>query len=135
MRLTVKHTGPGSGMECTTPQGATITFDDPDTGTFGASPVQHLLSALGACALVDVAIFLKKKRLTFTNLRVECVAQRRDEPYPRVFQSVKLVFRVEGAVPKKAFDDVVRLAVEKYCTVAGTVKEGASVEWEAVVSN
>lgn len=133
MRLTVAHTGPGSGMECTTPQGVTMTFDDPDTGRHGASPVQHLLAAIGACALVDVDIFLRKKRLAFTNLRVECVAQRREEPYPRVFTSVKLVFHVEGAVPQKAFDDVVRLAVEKYCTVAGTVAAGAPVSFEAVV--
>lgn len=131
MRLTVTHTGQGSGMECRTPQGQTMTFDDPDSGTYGASPMQHLLAAIGACALMDVDIILRKKRLAFTNLRVDCVGTRRDEPYPRVFTGVKLVFAVDGDVPVKAFDDAVRLSVEKYCSVGGTVQDGAPIAYEA----
>lgn len=134
MRLTVVHTGKGSAMECTTPQGVTMTFDDPDEGTHGGSPMQHLLAAVGACALVDVAVILRKKRLTFRDLRVECVGARRDEPYPRVFTDVKLVFRVEGDVPQRTFDDVVKLSVDKYCSVAGSLREGAPVRYEAVAA-
>lgn len=133
MRLTVVHTGKGSAMECTTPKGVTMTFDDPDTGTHGASPMQHLLAAIGACALIDVDVFLRKKRKTFSNLRVECVGARRDEPFPRVFTDVRLVFTVEGDVSPDVFDSVVRLAVDKYCSVGGTVTEGAPVRWEATV--
>ena len=134
MSLTVRHLGEGSAMECTTPQGALITFDDPDTGTHGGSPVQHLLSAIGACALIDVDVFLRKKRIAFRDLSVECVAKRRDAPeYPRVLQEIKLVFHVAGDVPTKAFDDVLKLAVEKYCSVAGTVVEGAKVTYEAKI--
>lgn len=133
MRLTVTHTGEGSGMSCTTPQGVLMTFDDADKGTHGASPMQHLLAAVGACALMDVDIILRKKRLTFSNLRVECVGARRDEPYPRVFTGIRLVFRVDGDVPAKAFDDAVRLSVEKYCSVGGTIQEGAPIAHEAVV--
>lgn len=133
MRLTVQHLGKGSAMECRTPQGATITFDDPDEGTHGGSPMQHLLSAIGACALMDVDTILRKKRLTFSNLRVECVGGRREDPFPRVFTGVKLTFRVEGDVPPNVFLDVVKLASTKYCSVAGTVREGAGVDVEAIV--
>ena len=133
MRLTVTHTGKGSGMSCTTPQGATMTFDDPDTGNHGASPMQHLLAAIGACALVDVDIILRKKRLSFSNLRVECVGTRRDQPYPRVFTGVQLVFHVDGEVPPDVFADVARMSVEKYCSVGGTVQEGAPIRFETRV--
>lgn len=133
MRLTVTHTGNGSGMECATPQGATMTFDDPDTGTHGASPMQHLLAAVGACALIDLDIFLRKKRLAFRDLRVECVGQRPDEGYPKPFVGIKMVFRVEGEVPQKAFEDATRLAVEKYCSVGATVSKAAPIAWEARV--
>lgn len=132
MRLTVAHTGKGMAMECRTPQGATIGFDDSDEPTTG-SPVQHLLASIGACALMDVDIILRKKRVAFSGLRVECVAQRRDEPYPRIFTGVALVFHVEGDVPQKVFDDVVKLSVDKYCTVAGTLAVGAPVRYEARV--
>lgn len=134
MILTVRHTGQGDAMECTTPQGATMTFDNPDTGNHGASPMQHLLGAIGACALMDVDIILRKKRLCFSNLRVECVGARRDEPYPRVFTGVRMVFHVEGDVKPDVFADVVRLSVDKYCSVAGTISSGAPVAYESVVA-
>lgn len=135
MELTVCHLGADrkSAMECTTPQGTVMTFDDPDTGTHGASPVQHLLASIGACALVDVGIILKKKRLDWRDLRVTCTGTRRDEPFPRVFTDVKLRFEV-GGVGQKVFEEAVRLSVDKYCTVAGTVKAGAAVAYEAVAT-
>lgn len=133
MRLTVTHTGKGSAMECTTPQGVTMTFDDPDTGTHGGSPMQHLLAAVGACALIDVDVILRKKRLAFSNLRVECVGTRRDQPYPRVFTDLKLAFHVDGDVPPAVFADVVKMSVEKYCSAAGTVQAGAPVRFESAV--
>lgn len=133
MRLTVGHTGNGSDMECVTPQGATLRFSDPDASTFGASPMQHLLGAVGACALMDVDVILRKKRLSFSDLRVECVGARADEGHPRPFQDVRLVFHVSGDVPQKAFDDAVRLSVEKYCSVGATVGRGAPIAFEARV--
>lgn len=133
MSLTVRHVGPGSAIECTTPQGVTMTFDDPDTGTHGGSPMQHVLAALGACALIEVEVILRKKRLTFSDLRVECVGERPDGVSPRPFLDLKLVFRVNGEVPQKAFDDAVRLSVEKYCSVGATLEKAAPIAHEAIV--
>lgn len=133
MRLTVGHTGKGSDMECRTPQGAVLRFSDPDESTFGASPMQSLLASIGACALMDVDVILRKKRLAFSNLRVECVGARPDEGHPKPFLDVRLLFRVEGDVPAKAFEDAVRLSVEKYCSVGATVMRGAPVAFEARV--
>ncbi|HUR67841.1 MAG TPA: OsmC family protein [Candidatus Thermoplasmatota archaeon] len=130
MRLTVATTGKGNALECRTPQGAVIGFDDTDAGTTG-SPVQHLLASIGACALMDVDVILRKKRLAYSGLRVECVGQRPDEGTPKPFLDVKLVFRVKGEVPPKAFDDAVRLSVEKYCSVGETVRNGAPIAFEA----
>jgi len=132
MRLTVTHTLQGEAIECVTPQGARIAFDDSAAGTSG-SPVQHLLASIGACALVDVEVILRKKRLAFSNLRVECIAQRPDEGHPKPLQAVKLLFRVDGDVPQKAFDDAVRLSVERYCSVGETVRKGAPVTYEGRV--
>lgn len=132
MRLTVTHTGKGHAMECVTPQGARIGFDDGDAGTTG-NPVQHLVAAIGACALYDVDVILRKKRLEFSDLRVECVATRPDEGTPKPLLDVKLLFHVKGDVPAKAFEDAARLAVEKYCSVGETVRKGAPIAFEAHV--
>lgn len=134
MRLTVTHTGKGHAMECVTPQGARIGFDDTTAGTTG-SPVQHLLAAIGACALYDVDVILRKKRLTFSDLRVECVGLRPDEGTPKPLTDVRLLFHVQGDVPAKAFDDAVRLAVDKYCSVGETLRRGTPIAFEARVAS
>lgn len=133
MRLTVTHTGNGNQVECKTPQGASMTFDG-DGGAYGATPMQHLLAAIGACSLMDVDIILKKKRLAYANLRCECVGDRPDKGTPTPFTGVQLVFRVDGDVTPKAFEDAVKLSVEKYCSVGDTVKHGAPIRWEAKVN-
>jgi len=132
MSLTVTHTGKGFALDCTTPEGVPLRFDA-DGGTFGATPMQHLLAATGACALMDVNLILAKKRLTYSNLRVECVGERPSEGTPKPFHGIKLVFRVDGDVPQKAFDDAVRLSVEKYCSVEATLRKATPVAFEARV--
>lgn len=133
MVLTVTHTGAGNALACTTPQGATMTFDG-DGGATGATPMQHLLASVGACALMDVQHILAKKRLAFSNLRVECVGARPDDATPKPFLGVKLRFLVDGDVPAKAFDDAVRLSVEKYCSVGATLEKPRPVTFEAHVT-
>lgn len=132
MELTVRHTGAGNQVACETPAGAKMTFDG-DGGSYGATPMQHLLASFGACAIMDVEIILRKKRLDFRNLRVDCIGDRPDEGTPKPFLGMRLVFRVEGEVPEKAFEDAVRLSVEKYCSVGDTLKKGIPLKWEAKV--
>lgn len=132
MRLTVAHTGKGHAMECVTPQGARFGFDDTEAGTTG-SPVQHLLASIGACALYDIDVILRKKRLSFSDLRVDCVGVRPDEGTPKPLTDVKLHFHVNGDVPAKAFEDAVRLSVDKYCSVGETIRKGSSIAFEAHV--
>lgn len=123
LRLVVRHTGEGHAVACESPAGGTITFDG-EGGAFGATPMQHLLSALAACTLMDVAVILRKKRLAFSNLRAEAFGTRPDEGHPKPFTGVRLVFRVDGGVPVKAFEDAVRLSYEKYCNVGATLRAG-----------
>lgn len=132
MSLTVVHSGEGHALDCKTPQGPVITFDA-DGGQHGATPMQHLLAAVGACALMDVGLILKKKRIQFRNLRAECVAQRADEGDAKPFLDLKLLFRVEGDVPDKAFQDAVKLSVEKYCSVEATLRRATPIAYEAKV--
>ncbi|MHB8605418.1 MAG: OsmC family protein [Thermoplasmatota archaeon] len=131
MHLTVNHMGESGLMESTTPQGGVMTFEG--DGEKAGSPMQHVLASAGACALIDIDSILRKKRLTFSDLRVDCIGDRPDHVTPRPFEAIRLVFRVKGDVPAKAFEDAVRLAVDKYCSVGATLKKGVSVTHEAVV--
>jgi putative redox protein len=132
MRLSVKHTGDGHHITCENEAGGKMAFDGGD-GAWAPTPMQHLLAAAGACALMDVEVILRKKRLAFRDLRVECVGQREKRGEVNPFTSMRLVFRVEGDVPAKAFEDAVRLSVEKYCSVGATIEKGVPIAHEAHV--
>lgn len=133
MRLAIRHTGDGHKIVADTLSAGELTFDG-EGGAFGATPMQHLLAALGACTLMDVAVILRKKRIAFADLWVEAIGVRPDEGHPKPFTGAHLVFHVAGDVPAKAFDDAVRLSFEKYCNVGATLRAGLVPTIEARVA-
>jgi putative redox protein len=94
-----------------------------------SSPVELVLIALCACTSVDVVGILRKKREPFTSLEV-CARAERSEDYPRVFTSIRLIYRVGGKVTRKAMEDAVRLSKDKYCSVSAMLQTSAKIEFE-----
>ena len=85
------------------------------------SPMQLVLSATGACAAVDIVQILKKKRKTVTDLQIEAEGIRREE-YPRRFTHIRLrfiLFSPDTSVEE--FEKVVKMGVEKYCSVSASL--------------
>lgn len=92
------------------------------------SPVELLLIALCACSATDVVGVLRKKREPFTALDVRAEADR-SETFPKVFTSIRMVYRVSGKVTRKAMEDAVRLSEEKYCSVSAMMAKSAKIEF------
>ena len=85
------------------------------------SPTELLLSALAACASVDLVQMLKKRRKTVTALEVDADGTRRDEN-PRGFTDITLTFELTSPdVNHEEFEKMAHLAATKYCSVAGTL--------------
>ena len=93
------------------------------------SPIELVLMALRACTASDVVGILRKKREPFTSLEVRATAERA-ETFPRVYTSIRLIYRVGGNVTHKAMEDAVRLSKEKYCSVSATLEKTAKIEFE-----
>jgi len=93
------------------------------------SPVELVLIGLCACTASDVVGILRKKREPFTGLEVRATAERADN-FPKVFTSIRLVYRVSGNVTHKAMEDAVRLSKEKYCSVSAMLEKTAKIEFE-----
>lgn len=83
----------------------------------GASPVEILLDALGACSAVDVVTILEKVRTPATRLEVVLEGDRHT-PEPRYLTSVTLRFDVwgDGISPDK-LERAINLSIGKYCSV------------------
>jgi putative redox protein len=108
------------------PDGPTARLDG--EGHVAQSPPDALLSALAACAAVDVVDILAKRRTPAEKLVVEAEAYRRNDA-PRRFVRINLTFAVEGAgVERVHVERAVRLAFEKYCSVAASLAPDIHVE-------
>lgn len=109
-----------------------------DTGSAekqAQSPMELLLSAISGCASVDVVEVMKKKRRQVDGLRVDVEADRRDEPYPRIFTAIRLNFVLTSPDAKdKEMEQAVRLSMDNYCSVAGMLREAATIDyrWEII---
>lgn len=90
------------------------------------SPMELVLIGLCGCTASDVVSILRKKRQPFTRLEVRAQAERAPDP-PQVYTSIRLTYRVSGAVEHKAMEDAVRLSEEKYCSVSAMLKKTARI--------
>jgi putative redox protein len=118
-------------FETMSPSGHLMTFDG--QGESGPSPMEHLISALGACSSIDVVMILQKGRHAVSSCRCELTAERA-ETSPRVFTRIHAHFVVEGeGLSQKHVERAVSLSLEKYCSVAlmlqETVEISHSSEW------
>ena len=104
-----------------------ITMDGSSKG--GNSPMELVLIALCGCTAYDVVTILQKKREPFTAVEVRAEAEKAADP-PRVYTTIKLVYRVKGEVARKAVEDAVRLSEEKYCSVAAMLNKTAKITYE-----
>ncbi len=94
------------------------------------SPVEILLSALNACAAVDVVLMLRKKRKTVTDLTIEAEGTRNEEP-PRYFKKIHCKFvLISPDTTEEDLYKVTKLAIEKYCSVASSLKSEISFSTE-----
>lgn len=109
--------------EAVNPQGNSVQIDmyDPEDKK-AQSPMDLLLSALGSCASVDAVLMMKKKRRTVVDFYVE-VEGDRNEGVPAFYTDISMKFvLVSPDAKQEEFAKVVALSVEKYCSVASSLK-------------
>jgi putative redox protein len=102
-----------------------------DTGSdkSASSPVELVLIAMCACTASDVVGILRKKREPFTSLEVRATAER-SEDFPKIFTSIRVIYRISGNVTHKAMEDAIGLSKEKYCSVSAMLEKTAKIEFE-----
>jgi len=115
MQGRVEWTG-GNGLLCTNSNQQSLEMDWED----GPSPMQVTLQMIGACSLVDVIVGLKDRN--FSKAWVE-LDSTRAETTPRVFETVEMIYHVEGDVPEKLLERIVSKSHEKYCSVSNMFTE------------
>jgi putative redox protein len=118
--VTVRWHG-GLDFDATDPVGAIVPMSSKED-VFGPSLL--LLAALGGCTGMDAVSVMTKKRVAFTDYRVEVTGQQR-EAYPRSYASITVEHIVQGdAVEDRAVARAIELSARQYCMVGATIASG-----------
>lgn len=115
-------------------EGNAITFYVPESaggaGT-GFRPMQSLLAGLAGCATIDILLILKKQKQNVTSVQVTVNGERAPEQEPSLWENAHVVFHIEGEVDPSKAEKAVELSMNKYCSVAATLRQaGAAITWE-----
>ena len=137
--LTAERTTPDYGMTITDATGNSMLIDIPaEQGGKGKGmrPMQTILAALCGCSAVDVVSILQKQQQEFTDLQILVDGEREHGKEPSVWQTVDLHFKLKGEIDAAKAYRAVQLSVEKYCSVAETLRRaGATISFKVFVND
>jgi len=127
------------GFEGTDAKGHTVRMDTSDeTGgsNFGIRPMQMLLMGIGGCSAIDIVMILKKQRQEVIDFSIHIAGDREKGKEPSLWENVKVVFTLTGNIDKEKAERACDLSMNKYCSVAETLRRGGTkLSWEVVVVN
>jgi putative redox protein len=117
--------------------GQTMTMDIPvDQGGHGngVRPMQSLLSALGGCSAVDIVMILKKQKQNITLFEMDIDGEREAGKEPALWQTIHIVFKFKGTLSQEQAEKACALSIDKYCSVAATLRAaGAVITWSVEI--
>jgi len=124
-------------FETTDEAGKTMVMDIPtDQGGHGGGvrPMQALLSAMGGCSGVDVVMILKKQKETIEQFEMVIIGERAVGKEPALWETVNIVFKLKGSMSQEKAEKACALSIDKYCSVAATLRAaGAVITWSVEI--
>lgn len=117
--------------------GQTLTIDIPvDQGGHGngVRPMQALLSALGGCSGVDIVMILKKQKESIEHFEMVIHGERQVGKEPALWETIHIDFKLKGSMSKERAEKACALSMDKYCSVAATLRAaGATITWGVTI--
>ncbi len=125
------------GFEAKDANGHTVHMDTSDESggnNFGFRPMQLLLTGLGGCSAIDIVMILKKQRQPITDFSIKITGVREAGKEPSLWANAKIIFFLKGDIDKEKAARACELSMNKYCSVAETLKRGGTeLTWELVI--
>lgn len=96
-------------------------------------PMELLLGAVSGCVAVDIVAILRKRKKQIDDLTIETSGKRKDE-HPRGFTHIHSKYILTSPnVSQAELQKIAALALDKYCSVASSLK--AEIEYSVEVIN
>ena len=109
---------------------AVVMDGSPESGgrNIGIRPMELVLIGMGGCTAFDVIMILERMREKVTGIDIALEADRA-ETEPKVFTTVRLIYKVTGHKLKRAnVERAVSLSAEKYCSASIMIGKTARIE-------
>jgi len=94
---------------------------------FGASPMQMLLMALAGGSSIDVMMILEKQRQQVINYEVSINATKEVVDNFSLWTTIDISFKITGNLDINKAKRAVQLSINKYCSVAETLRRAGAV--------
>ena len=137
-RITLDRISGEFGFEAKDASGHTVRMDSsPESGgiDFGVRPMQMLLMGLGGCSGIDIISILNKQRQKVTGFSMTIDGEREKGKEPALWENVHLIIELKGEIDPEKAKKACELSMDKYCSVAATLrKSGATITWEVKVN-
>jgi putative redox protein len=138
IRIELDRVSGDFGFEAKDAYGHTVRLDSsPESGgaDFGVRPMQMLLMGLGGCSGIDIVSILNKQRQTVEGFRMTIDGEREKGKEPTLWEKVNIVFDLKGNIEPDKAKKACQLSMDKYCSVAATLREArCTISWEVIVN-
>jgi putative redox protein len=127
------------GFKGTDAAGHEVLFDssaEHGGNNFGVRPMQSLLFALGSCSGIDIVSILKKQKQAISSFKMKIEGEREDAKPISLWKTIHIVFEFGGEVDEEKAKKACSLSIEKYCSVAETLRRsGAQITWSTQINH
>ena len=139
IQIDINRLGGDYGFEATDANGHKVRMDTSDEGggtNFGVRPMQLLLMSIGGCSGIDIVTILKKQRQPIESFSMKIGGDRQKDVIPALWEKIHIVFELTGNIDPDKARKACELSVDKYCSVAKTLRlAGANINWTVTVNN
>jgi putative redox protein len=138
MKIQIERLNDAVHLRATNEEGATVEMDgSPAVGgeNKGFRPMQMLLAALGGCSTIDIVSILRKQRQSVDDIAITVEGEREPGVEPSLFRTIHVHFTLKGNLDEDKVRKAVDLSMEKYCSVAKTLEQTATITYGFSVRN
>ncbi|MEM8556875.1 MAG: OsmC family protein [Bacteroidota bacterium] len=115
----------GHHFRATTKEGHTVEIDGAKAQA--ASPMQLLVTAMGACSGIDIVDILEKGRQTVTSFVADVDATRETMGTYSEYTALHAHYTLTGDLDPAKVVRAVQLSLEKYCSVSKLLEKTATI--------
>ncbi|MEP7279373.1 MAG: OsmC family protein [Bacteroidota bacterium] len=137
IQIEINRAGGDYGFEAKDSNGHVVRMDTgPENGgtDFGVRPMQVLLMGLGGCSGIDIVSILKKQRQKVESFSMKIQGDRFAGKEPSLWEKIHIIFELKGDIDPEKARKACELSINKYCSVAETLKgSGTSISWKVNV--